>query len=314
MQFRIVARAFGSTSHRLRIDKISSSIDEAVEHVRSGGTLLCGGFGLCGIPNTLIQAVHKKPSIKELTVVSNNAGTPGHGLGLLLASRQVNKVVASYVGENNILESMYLNGDLELELTPQGTLAERCRAGGAGIPAFYSPAATGTVVQTGELVVKYGGNGSVEKFSKPKDVRVFGGKPYIMEEAIRGDVAFVRAWKADRLGNCMFRYAAANFNGVVARCAQTTIVEAEHIVEPGELDPAAIHVPGIYVSKVVQAQVGKNIEKVVYAKEPGEKEATGLGFGEVAHKRKRIVRRAAKELKDGMYANLGESSRWDHVR
>lgn len=230
---------------------------------------------------------------------------PGSGLGLLLESKQVKKMIASYVGENKIFESMYLNGEIELELTPQGTLAERCRAGGAGIPAFYTPAAFGTVVQTGELPLKHNTDGTVQSYSQPRDVKVFSGKSYVMEEAIQGDYAFVKAWKADRLGNCMFRFAAANFNGAMARNAKVTIVEAEHIVEPGEIDPAAVHIPGIYVTKVIKSTAEKRIEKVVNAKDPNAAKDGALGSGDAAGKRERIVRRAAKEFKNGMYANLG---------
>jgi 3-oxoacid CoA-transferase len=268
-------------------------------------TLLCGGFGLCGVPDTLINQVEKMPHIKGLTAVSNNAGVPGSGLGKLLASKQVKKMIASYVGENKIFEQMYLNGEIELELTPQGTLAERCRAGGAGIPAFFTPAAFGTVVQTGELPLKHNSDGTVQQYSEPRDVKVFKGKSYVMENAIEGDYAFVKAWKADPLGNVIFRYAAANFNGAMARNAKETIVEAEHIVEAGEIDPAAVHVPGIYVSKVIQSTAPKNIEKVVNAKTPEEMKTGALGSGDAASKRERIVRRAAKEFKNGMYANLG---------
>ena len=213
-------------------------------------------------------------------------------------------MIASYVGENKVFEKLYLSGDLELELTPQGTLAERCRAGGAGIPAFYTPAAVGTVVQSGELPLKFHPEGGTERYNKPRDVRVFNGKSYIMEEAIRGDFAFVKAWKADRLGNCQFRFAAQNFNGVMARNAKTTIVEAEHIVEPGDIEPGAVHVPGIYVTSVIQSETEKKIEKFTYASEEGVGMQV-LGQGDTARKRERIVRRAAKEFRDGMYANLG---------
>ncbi|KAK5001277.1 threalose-6-phosphate phosphatase, partial [Cryomyces antarcticus] len=213
-------------------------------------------------------------------------------------------MIASYVGENKVFESMYLKGEIEMELTPQGTLAERCRAGGAGIPAFYTPAAFGTVVQTGELPLRHNSDGTVAQYSQPRDVKVFDGKSYVMEEAIKGDYAFVKAWKADRLGNCMFRYAAANFNGAMARNAKMTIVEAEHIVEPGDIDPAAVHIPGIYVKRVIQSKTEKKIEKVVNAKDPSES-LNALGSGDAANKRERIVRRAAMEFKNGMYANLG---------
>ena len=213
-------------------------------------------------------------------------------------------MIASYVGENKTFERMYLSGDIELELTPQGTLAERCRAGGAGIPAFYTPAAFGTVVQTGELPLRHNSDGSVKDYSTARDVKVFDGKSYVMEEAIHGDYAFVKAWKADRLGNCQFRYAAANFNGAMGRNAKMTIVEAEHIVEVGEIEPAAVHLPGIYVKKVVQSLAEKKIEKFTFAREEGA-DMSVLGQGDTASKRERIVRRAAKEFKNGMYANLG---------
>ena len=199
---------------------------------------------------------------------------------------------------------MYLKGELEMELTPQGTLAERCAAGGKGIPAFYTPAAVGTVVQTGELALKHNPDGSVKEYGKPRDVKIFNGKAYVMEEAIPGDVAFVKAYKADKLGNVQFRLAAQNFNGAMARNAKMTIVEAEHIVEVGEIDPVAVHLPGIYVKKVIQSTAEKRIEKITNRKEEGE-EVAALGKGEAASKRERIVKRAAKEFKNGMYANLG---------
>ncbi|KAI9822570.1 MAG: hypothetical protein M1827_000289 [Pycnora praestabilis] len=273
--------------------------------MRSNSTLLAGGFGLCGVPDTLIDAVEANSSITGLTAVSNNAGIEGSGLGLLLASKQIRKMIASYVGENKVFERMYLKGEIELELTPQGTLAERCRAGGAGIPAFYTPAAFGTVVQTGELPLMHNPDGSVKSYSYPKDVKIFDGKSYIMEESIKGDYAFVKAWKADKLGNCQFRFAAANFNGAMGRNAKMTIVEAEHIVDPGEIDPAAVHLPGIYVKRVIQSEAEKKIEKRTYAKEEGADSMAALGSGDTASKRERIVRRAAKEFKNGMYANLG---------
>lgn len=281
------------------------SAEEALKDMKGDSTLLCGGFGLCGVPDTLINQVEKMQHIKGLTAVSNNAGVVGAGLGLLLASKQIKKMIASYVGENKLFEQQYLKGEIEMELTPQGTLAERCRAGGAGIPAFYTPAAFGTVVQTGELPLKHNPDGTVQQYSQPRDVKVFDGKSYVMEEAIKGDYAFVKAWKADRLGNCMFRFAAANFNGAMARNAKMTIVEAEHIVEPGDIDPAAVHIPGIYVKRVIQSTAEKRIEKTVNAKDPSEQVAGALGSGEAASKRERIVRRAAKEFKNGMYANLG---------
>ena len=287
------------------INKIYPSAAEAIKDMKSDSMLLCGGFGLCGVPNTLIDEVHKTPSIKGLTAVSNNAGVPGGGLGKLLDTKQIKKMIASYIGENKVLEQMYLRGECELELTPQGTLAERCLAGGKGIPAFFTPAAFGTVVQTGELPYRHNPDGSVAQYSKPKDVRVFNGKQYIMEEALNADYAFVKAYKADKLGNVQFRLAAQNFNGAMGRNAQVTIVEAEHIVEPEDFAPVAIHLPGIYVDRVIQSTAEKRIEKYVNRKPDGEEDKAALGKGETADKRERIVRRAAKEFENGMYANLG---------
>ncbi|KAL1310848.1 hypothetical protein AAFC00_001082 [Neodothiora populina] len=300
-----LARAFSASARRREINKVLPSAAEAIKDMKSDSTLLCGGFGLCGVPDTLINEVVKNPQLKGITAVSNNAGVVGSGLGLLLASKQIKKMIASYVGENKLFENMYLKGEIELELTPQGTLAERCRAGGAGIPAFYTPAAVGTVVQTGELPLKHNADGSVQQYSVARDVKVFDGKAYVMEESIKADYAFIKAWKADRLGNVQFRFAAQNFNGAMARNAKMTIVEAENIVEPGDIDPVAVHVPGIYVNRVIQSTTEKQIEKVVNSKTPEEMKAGALGTGATASKRERIVKRAAKEFKNGMYANLG---------
>ncbi|KAJ5564770.1 Succinyl-CoA:3-ketoacid coenzyme A transferase 1 [Penicillium frequentans] len=301
---RFLARSFSSTIHRAAINKVVASAEEAVKDMKSNSTVLAGGFGLCGVPDSLINAVRANPSITGLTVASNNAGVDGSGLGLLLQSKQIKKMIASYVGENKTFERMYLTGVIELELTPQGTLAERCRSGGAGVPAFYTPAAFGTVVQTGDLPLKHNADGTVALYSQPRDVKVFDGKSYVMEEAIKGDYALIKAWKADKLGNCQFRFAAANFNGAMGRNAKMTIVEAEHIVEPGDIDPAAIHLPGIYVKRVIQSTTEKKIEKYTFAQEEGA-DTSALGKGDTANKRERIVRRAAKEFKNGMYANLG---------
>ena len=299
------SRLFSTTFSRHEINKVVQSPSAAIADMPSSSTLLAGGFGLCGVPDTLINTVHANPHIRDLTAVSNNAGIPGSGLGLLLESKQISKMIASYVGENKVFERMYLSGEIALELTPQGTLAERCRAGGAGIPAFYTPAAFGTVVQTGELPLRHNSDGSVKEYSKPRDVRVFNGKSYVLEEAIPGDWAFVKAWKADKLGNCQFRYAAANFNGAMGRNAKMTVVEAEEIVEVGEIDPAAVHLPGIYVKRVLKSKAEKGIEKLTLRREEGGPNMAVLGQGETASKRERIVRRAAKEFKNGMYANLG---------
>ncbi|KAI1370992.1 coenzyme A transferase [Hypoxylon crocopeplum] len=303
---RILARAFSVTSRRAEINKVYPSATEALKDMKSDSTLLCGGFGLCGVPDTLINEVLKKPEITGLTAVSNNAGTDASGLGQLLKTKQIKKMVASYIGENKTFEKMYLTGEVELELTPQGTLAERCAAGGKGIPAFYTPAAFGTVVQTGELPLKNKKDGTPDVFSYPKDVKVFNGKSYLLEHAIAGDYAFVKAYKADKLGNCQFRLAANNFNGAMGRNAKMTIVEAEHVVEPGEIPPESIHLPGIYVKRVIQSTAEKNIEKFTWTKDDSDADAKKvLGSGDTAAKRERIVRRAAKEFKNGMYANLG---------
>lgn len=301
-----LTRAFSATARRAEINKVYPSASAALSDMKPNSTLLCGGFGLCGVPDTLIDEVLQKPDIAGLTAVSNNAGTDASGLGKLLKSGQIRKMVASYIGENKTFESMYLTGTVELELTPQGTLAERCAAGGRGVPAFYTPAGTGTVVQSGELPLKNKADGTPDEFSYPKDVKVFNGKPYLLEHAIDGDYAFVKAYKADKLGNCQFRLAANNFNGAMGRNAKMTIVEAEHIVEPGEIPPEAVHLPGIYVKRVIQSTAEKGIEKFTWLKEEGAADAAkALGTGDTAAKRERIVRRAAKEFKNGMYANLG---------
>ncbi|KAI5291155.1 hypothetical protein KEM54_006103 [Ascosphaera aggregata] len=298
-----LARSFSNTTRRYEINKVYPSAAEAIRDMKPNSTLLAGGFGLSGVSDTLILALLDNRSITGLTCVSNNAGVDRAGLGLLLQSGQIKKMIASYVGENKTFEKMYLSGEIELELTPQGTLAERCRAGGAGIPAFYTPAAYGTVVQTGELPLRHAADGTVAEFGQPRDVKVFDGKSYVMEESIKGDYAFVKAYKADRLGNCQFRYASANFNGVMGRNAEMTIVEAENIVDIGDINPNAVHLPGIYVKRVVQSTTPKNIEKFTFSDEP--KDMSVLGKGDTLAKRERIVRRAAKEFKNGMYANLG---------
>ncbi len=212
--------------------------------VQDGHTLAVGGFGLCGIPEALITAL-KETGAKNLTCISNNAGVDGFGLGLLLETEQIKKMISSYVGENKEFERQYLNGELEVELTPQGTLAEKLRAGGAGIPAFYTATGVGTVIAEG------------------KDVREFNGKSYILEESLTADVALVKAYKADKAGNLIFRKTAQNFNPVCAMAGKITIAEVEEIVEIGVLDPDEIHLPGIYVNRIVlNAQPEKRIEQM----------------------------------------------------
>jgi 3-oxoacid CoA-transferase subunit A len=243
------------------MDKVVASADHAVADIPDGATLAVGGFGLCGIPSTLITALVRSGA-GDLRVVSNNCGIDDWGLGLLLGLGRISRMTSSYVGENKEFARRYLSGELEVELTPQGTLAERLRAGGAGIPAFFTPAGAGTQVEEGGLPWRYAADGSVAVASPPKEVREFGGLRYLMEEAITTDFALVRAAVADRHGNCAFHAAARNFNPLCATAATTTVVEAERIVEPGELPPDAVHLPGVYVDRVVAADPqDKRIER-----------------------------------------------------
>ncbi|MFP8967711.1 CoA transferase subunit A [Pokkaliibacter sp. CJK22405] len=223
-------------------DKVVHSYEEALAGLQDGMTVIAGGFGLCGIPENLIAQI-KTMGVKDLTVVSNNCGVDGFGLGILLEDRQIRKMISSYVGENALFERQLLNGELEVELTPQGTLAEKIRAGGAGIPAFYTATGYGTPVGEG------------------KEVREFNGRHFIMEESIVGDFAIVKGWKADRYGNVIYRHTAQNFNPLAATAGKITVVEVEEIVEPGELDPAQIHTPGIYVNRLIKGNFEKRIEK-----------------------------------------------------
>ena len=224
------------------LDKVVASADEAVRDVREGATLVVGGFGLCGIPENLIAALVRR-GVGKLTVVSNNCGVDDWGLGLLLRNRQIRKMVSSYVGENGEFERQFLSGELEVELVPQGTLAERMRAGGAGIPAFYTPAGAGTLVAEG------------------KETRQFEGRDYLLERGIVGDFSMVAAWKADRLGNLVYRKAARNFNPMAATAGRVSIAEVEELVEVGELDPECVHTPGVFVNRVVVAPREKRIER-----------------------------------------------------
>ncbi len=226
-------------------NKVFESAQAALtDVVQNGQTLAVGGFGLCGIPEALIAAL-KDTGVSQLTCISNNAGVDGFGLGLLLETKQIKKMISSYVGENKEFERQFLNGELEVELTPQGTLAEKLRAGGAGIPAFYTATGVGTVIAEG------------------KDVREFNGKTYILEESLTADIALIKAFKADTAGNLIFRKTAQNFNPVCAMAGKITIAEVEEIVEVGALDPDQIHLPGIYVNRIVlNAQPEKRIEQM----------------------------------------------------
>ena len=228
-------------------NKVVSSYQEAMAGLSNDMTIIAGGFGLCGIPEGLIQVI-KNMGVTGLTIVSNNCGIDDFGLGILLKDRQIKKMVSSYVGENAEFERQYLSGELEVDLTPQGTLAEKMRAGGAGIPAFYTATGVGTLVAEG------------------KDIKQFNGRDYILEESITGDFAIVKAWKADKIGNLVYRDTAMNFNPMAATAGKITVVEVEEIVEVGELKPNEIHTPGIYVNRIIQGTFEKRIEKMTLAK------------------------------------------------
>ena len=217
------------------MDKVVANAEAAIEGIKSGMTLMIGGFGVCGIPENAIGAL-ARTDVTDLTCISNNAGIVDFGLGILLKDRRIRKMIASYVGENDEFERQMLSGELEVDLIPQGTLAERCRAAGAGIPAFFTPAGYGTEVAAG------------------KEVRVFNGKPHILEEAFHADFAIVKAWKGDRAGNLLFKGSARNFNPVMAMAGKVTIAEVEHLVENGEIDPNEVHTPGIFVQRIFQGQ------------------------------------------------------------
>ena len=225
------------------MNKVLPSAEAAIALIPDGATIMVGGFGLCGIPENLIKAIHDRGT-KNLTIVSNNAGVDTFGLGVLLQSRQIKKMIASYVGENKEFERQFLAGELEVELNPQGTLAERIRAGGAGIGGFFTPTAYGTVVAEG------------------KETRIIDGRPYVLEAPLKADFALVKAWKGDRVGNLMYRRTARNFNPVMATAARVTIAEVEQLVDPGAIDPDHVHTPGIFVKHVIQgAHYDKRIEK-----------------------------------------------------
>nr|XP_033327278.1 succinyl-CoA:3-ketoacid-coenzyme A transferase, mitochondrial [Megalopta genalis] len=280
--------------------KVFKCVDEVICDMPDGAKLLVGGFGLCGIPENLIAAVLRK-GVKDLTVVSNNAGVEDFGLGLLLKEYRIKRMIASYVGENPEFEKQYLSGKLEVELTPQGTLAERIRAGGAGIPAFYTPTACGTLIQEGNVVVKYDSIGNPEISGEPRDIAEFDGRHYVMETAITGDYALIKAWKADKAGNLIFRKSARNFNPVMCKAATIAIAEVEEIVEVGELDPDHVHLSGIYVDRIVKGPCyEKRVEKCRTKESVKPKKVTPA-----SKIKDRIIKRAALEFKDGMYANLG---------
>lgn len=232
------------------MDKVVATAAEAVADITDGSSLAVGGFGICGIPQALLAALIES-GVTDLETVSNNCGIDGVGLGLLLQHKRIRRTIASYVGENKEFARQFLAGELEVELNPQGTLAERLRAGGMGIPAFYTPAGVGTQVADGGLPWRYDASGAVAVVSPVKETREFDGVSYVLERAIRTDFALVQAWKGDRHGNLVYRAAAANFNPECAAAGRITIAEVEHLVAPGEIDPAAVHTPGVFVRRVV---------------------------------------------------------------
>ena len=230
------------------MNKVVANADEAIRDIPDGASLMVGGFGLCGIPENLIRALARK-GVKHLTTISNNAGVDGFGMGILLAAGQIRKHIGTYVGENKLLEEKILKGEIELELVPQGTFSERIRAGGAGIPAFFTPTGVGTIV------------------AQNKETREFDGRMYVMEHALRADYALVKAWKGDKWGNLVYRKTARNFNPMMATAGKITIAEVEELVEPGELEPDLVHTPSVYVNRIFKGEVfEKRIEKRTFRK------------------------------------------------
>ncbi|MEV5685822.1 MULTISPECIES: CoA transferase subunit A [unclassified Streptomyces] len=244
------------------MDKVIHEATEAVADIPHGASIAVGGFGLSGIPETLIRALHSQ-NTTDLKVVSNNCGTDGRGLGILLSAGRISRVTGSYVGENKEFARQYLGGELEVELVPQGTLAERLRAGGCGIPAFYTPAGVGTQIADGGLPWRYAPDGAVALASPPKETREYDGRTHVLERGITADFALVRARRGDRHGNLVFRHAAANFNPLAAMAGRITIAEVEELVEPGDLDPDHVHLPGVFVQRVVPLTPAQAADKQI---------------------------------------------------
>ncbi|KAL4401139.1 succinyl-CoA:3-oxo-acid CoA-transferase [Malassezia pachydermatis] len=308
---RVGIRHFSAAPVRFQVVSSIKILEasEAVKDIKSGDTVLVGGFDLSGTPRTLLTALGEYPDVKDLRIISNNMGTPGHGIGILARNGQIGLAMSSYVGGNREFTSQYNAGKVSMHLCPQGTLAEKIRAGGYGIPAFYTPTGYGTAVETGEIVVRYEPRTEEEiknnapmvpkEYAPPREVREFDGRKYLLEKAVHGDFALVYAKKADKAGNIVFHGNARNFNDVMARNARITIVEAEEIVEIGEIDPDEVQLPGVFVNRIVKATLPMELEKKVLAKKEGD------GPSSKGVKKETIAARAAKEFSDGMYANLG---------
>jgi 3-oxoacid CoA-transferase len=277
--------------------EICDNPEEAIRDIKSDDKILVGGFGLCGVPEALINALSRTSS-KNFVIVSNDGGNNNHGIDVLFRLKKVKKIIGSFLGENKEYLRQYLSGELEVELIPQGSLVEKIRCGGAGIPGFYTATGLNTLVQLGGEPIKYNHDGTVQKVSLPKDTKVFDGKQYLLEHAITGDFALIRAWKADKYGNLIFRKSANNFNLAMAKAAKITIAEVEEILEIGQLDPNFVHLSSIYVDRIVKAEpYEKYIEKRVIHSDNDKKSLDSV--------RERIARRAALEFKNGDYANLG---------
>lgn len=290
------------------MDKTVATAQHAIAGIGSGASLAVGGFGLCGIPSVLIDALLGE-EVSDLDVVSNNCGVDDWGLGRLLREKRIRRMTSSYVGENKEFERQYLTGELEVQLVPQGTLAEKLRAGGAGIPAFFTATGVGSQVADGGLPWRHSADGSVLHTSQAKEVRhiEFGGheRTYVLEDSIVCDFALVRAWKGDRHGNLVFHRSARNFNPIVAMAGVVTIAEVEHLVEPGELDPDEIHLPGIYVHRVLELTPAQALDKRIEKLTTRSSVDTSAKPDDPSGVRERIAARAATELRDGDYVNLG---------
>ena len=296
MWFCLLRRTFST--------KVCKSAKEAVKDIPSGSSIAVGGFGNCGVPQSLIDAVSEL-GINDLSLFTNNCGVEGYGLNILLQRKQVKRVTASFVGQNELFEKAYLSGELEVDIIPQGNLAERMRAGGAGIPAFYTATGFGTIASEGNFPIKFKQGGKLpEILSSPKETREINGRHYVLESAIQTDYSFVKAWKGDTLGNLVYRNTAQNFNPMAAMAGKMTIAEVEELVEPGEIDPNTVHTPGVYVQKIIHWENrNKPIEK--RPPSPEEIQAAYKSKGEANIIRERIIKRTAKELTDGMSVNLG---------